>query len=40
MKPSKHPLEKFKFCPACGSEEFKIDTFKSKKCEKCKFNYF
>ena len=40
MKPSKHPLDKFKYCPACGSEKFKIDTFKSKKCEKCKFNYF
>ena len=40
MKPKNHPLEKFKFCPACGSPEFKIDTFKSKKCEKCKFNYF
>ena len=30
MKPNKHPLEKFKFCPAYGSEEFKIYTFKSK----------
>ena len=40
MKPKNHPLEKFKFCPACGSPEFKIDTFKSKKCENCKFNYY
>ena len=40
MKPKNHPLEKFKFCPACGSPDFKIDTFKSKKCEKCKFNYY
>ena len=40
MRPKGHPLEKFKYCPVCGSEEFKIDTFKSKKCEKCKFNYF
>ena len=40
MKPKSHPLEKFKFCPACGSPEFKIDTFKSKKCENCKFNYY
>ena len=40
MKPNNHPLEKFKFCPKCGSEEFKIDTFKSKKCNKCKFTYF
>ena len=40
MKPTKHPLDKFKFCPACGSDKFKIDTFKSKKCENCNFNYF
>ena len=40
MKPKNHQLEKFKFCPACGSPEFKIDTFKSKKCENCKFNYY
>ena len=40
MKPKNHPLEKFKFCPACGSPEFKIDTFKSKKCDNCKFNYY
>ena len=40
MKPKNHPLEKFKFCPACGNEGFKIDTFKSKKCDKCNFNYF
>ena len=40
MKPKNHPLEKFKYCPACGSPEFKIDTFKSKKCENCKFNYY
>ena len=40
MKPINHQLEKFKFCTACGSKEFKIDTFKSKKCQKCKFNYF
>ena len=40
MEPNNHPLEKFKFCPSCGSDKFKIDTFKSKKCENCKFNYF
>ena len=40
MKQKGHPLEKFKFCPVCGHEGFKVDTFKSKKCEKCKFNYF
>ena len=35
-----HPLEKFKYCPKCGSNEFNIDSFKSKKCNKCKFTYF
>ena len=40
MKQQNHPLEKFKYCPKCGSDQFKIDTFKSKKCEQCKFTYF
>ena len=35
-----HPLEKFRYCPVCGEDGFKIDTFKSKRCEKCGFVYF
>jgi len=32
--------EKFKFCPACGSEHFIINNFKSKRCENCGFIYY
>lgn len=35
-----HPLEKFKFCPVCGSSNFEISTEKSKKCKSCGFEYF
>lgn len=35
-----HPLEKFAFCPACGSKHFVINSPKSKKCENCGFEYF
>ncbi len=31
---------KFKFCPACGSQRFVKNDFKSKKCEDCDFIYF
>jgi transposase-like protein len=27
----KHPLEKFKYCPVCGSAHFVVNNFKSKK---------
>ena len=37
---NKHPLEKFKFCPACGSEHFEVNNFKSKKCLDCGFTYY
>lgn len=36
----KHPLEKFKFCPVCGSSNFKENNFKSKKCGQCGFTYY
>lgn len=36
----KHPLEKFKFCPVCGSSHFVVNNFKSKKCEDCGFTYY
>ena len=35
-----HPLEKFLFCPVCGSNRFNIHNFKSKQCESCGFTYY
>ena len=35
-----HPLEKFKFCPVCGSPQFEISSEKSRKCKSCGFEYF
>jgi len=35
-----HPLDKFLFCPACGSNQFEINNFKSKRCEQCGFVYY
>ena len=35
-----HPLEKFKFCPVCGSSHFETDSAKSNKCRNCGFEYF
>lgn len=35
-----HPLEKFKYCPKCGSSKFIVNNFKSKKCEDCEFIYY
>lgn len=35
-----HPLEKFKFCPACGSQLFSVNNFKSKRCGSCGFTYY
>ena len=35
-----HPLEKFRFCPACGSSHFETNNFKSKKCRDCGFTYY
>ena len=35
-----HPLEKFRFCPACGSPRFVENNFKSKHCEACGFTYY
>ena len=35
-----HPLEKFAYCPICGSRHFIIHNFKSKRCEDCGFNYY
>lgn len=35
-----HPLEKFRYCPVCGSEHFEVNNFKSKKCRDCGFTYY
>jgi len=35
-----HPLEKFRFCPVCGSRRFVESSVKSKKCGDCGFEYF
>jgi len=36
----KHPLSQFKFCPICGSTNFLVNNFKSKKCADCGFTYY
>lgn len=35
-----HPLEKFRFCPVCGSSHFVVHDEKSKKCADCGFEYY
>ena len=35
-----HPLEKFKFCPVCGSANWTEHNFKSKACGSCGFVYY
>jgi ADP-ribose pyrophosphatase YjhB (NUDIX family) len=35
-----HPLDKFQYCPVCGSKTFSIHNFKSKQCEACGFVYY
>lgn len=35
-----HPLEKFEYCPICGSHHFVANGATSKKCENCGFEYF
>lgn len=35
-----HYLEKFHFCPVCGSSDFVENDFKSKKCTHCGFVYY
>lgn len=35
-----HPLEKFQYCPACGSNSFFESGEYSKKCEVCGFTYY
>ena len=35
-----HPLEKFKFCPVCGSRRWVEHNIKSKQCVDCGFVYY
>jgi NAD+ diphosphatase len=35
-----HPLEKFRFCPSCGSSQWIINNEKSKRCMECGFVYY
>ena len=35
-----HVLDKFKYCPVCGSNHFEINNVKSKKCKDCGFSYY
>ena len=35
-----HPLQKFMFCPVCGSKHFVVNNFKSKRCQDCGFTYY
>jgi ADP-ribose pyrophosphatase YjhB (NUDIX family) len=35
-----HPLEKFAYCPVCGSKHFEVHNFKSKCCRDCGFVYY
>ncbi len=37
---TEHPLQKFQFCPVCGSPHFKVNNFKSKTCRSCGFTYY
>lgn len=36
----KHPLDKFRYCPVCGSNDFEVNNVKSKKCRACGFTYY
>lgn len=35
-----HVLDKFKYCPICGSPHFEVNNVKSKKCADCGFVYY
>lgn len=35
-----HPLEVFRFCPKCGSENFEIHNALSRHCSDCGFTYY
>lgn len=35
-----HVLEKFRYCPVCGSSSFEEQDEKSKRCKRCGFEYY
>lgn len=35
-----HLLDKFNYCPECGSKHFEVNDEKSKRCENCGFTYY
>ena len=35
-----HPLDIFRYCPKCGSDQFEEHNEKSKHCSKCGFTYY
>lgn len=35
-----HPLDKFKYCPKCGSTHFEIKNERAKQCADCEFEYY
>jgi len=35
-----HPLETFRYCPKCGSNDFKIHNALSRHCANCGFTYY
>lgn len=40
MENNQNFLQKFRFCPACGSENFCENSPKSKRCNECGFEFF
>ncbi|EFN90919.1 hydrolase, NUDIX family [Prevotella amnii CRIS 21A-A] len=35
-----HVLDKFRYCPVCGSKDFQVQSNKSKCCKSCGFEFF
>ncbi|MDR2685007.1 MAG: NUDIX domain-containing protein [Prevotellaceae bacterium] len=35
-----HPLQKFRYCPVCGSDCFEEQNDRSKRCRQCGFHYY
>lgn len=40
IEEDKHPLERFRYCPVCGSHLFIVNDFKSKHCTNCGFEFY
>ena len=40
MNNESHLLDKFRFCPVCGSPRFEVNDFKSKRCPDCGLVYY